>query len=120
MEIKRLIFQIDHPFNPISYGLSDSVARTWLWLLWLVSIYSICMFVYLRVTWTENSKFEQDFRISKLCEIKILHQIDKQKIAITTILYAGIILIVEQIMFCNIGSTTNFHFFSTPLRGGEG
>ena len=37
----------------------------------------------------------------------------------TEILYAGLILIVEQIN--NLGSPTNFqnfHFFSTPLRGG--
>ena len=41
----------------------------------------------------------------------------------TEILYAGLILIVEQIMFYNLGSPTNFqnfHFFSTPLWGGGG
>ena len=38
-------------------------------------------------------------------------------------LYAGLILIVEQIMFYNLDSPTNFqkfYFFSTPLRGGVG
>ena len=37
-------------------------------------------------------------------------------------MYAGLILIVEQIMLCHLGSDqfSKFHFFSTPSEGGWG
>ena len=53
------------------------------------------------------------------CEIEILHHSDKRKMDITPlILYAGLILIAEQIIFCNLGSPTNFknlHFCSKKI-----
>ena len=90
--VKNSIF-----FNPISYGLSDSVAPTggppqdikegvnsnpML-------LCSICLFVYLgshAKIRSEISKFEGDFRISKFLEIEISHHNDKRKMAITRLI----------------------------------
>ena len=47
-------------------------------------LYSICYLVFLGVTCKNQpkiSKFEQDFRISKFCEMEISHHFDEQKSA---------------------------------------
>ena len=85
-------------FNPISYGLSDSVAPMWgaseappkisrressLTPCCYIAFVCLCINGSHAKIWTEVSKFERDFRISKFSEIEISRHIDKQKIAIT-------------------------------------
>ena len=59
----------------------------------------------------EISKFERDFKISKFCEMEILHQLDKRKIHITRLILKIIdsnftskpIFIIEKIIFWHQG-----------------
>ena len=56
----------------------------------------------------EITKFEQDFSISKFCEIEILHRLDKQKINITRL--------ILKIQDSNFTYKPNFHSRKKSLK----
>ena len=78
--------------------------------------------IQIMITWTPISEIERDFEISKFDENEILHHLAVQKLPhLTHLLDLVLFFCALKIMFCNLGSTTNFKFFqvfSTPLRGG--